>query len=115
MYRYRINAGKFKIPINIYSFTMEKDEDGINIMKKVKILSTRGKIENMKPSGTVDSDIIDYQNEKKVTIRYPKSIEITEKNILEINGRMYTIVYRDNINEENRYLMLRIKHKSEEI
>ncbi len=113
MYRYRINAGKFKTLVNVYSFEMRKDEDGINIMEKVKVFSARGKVENMKPSGTVDSDVTDYQNEKKVTIRYPKKIKITEKNILEMNGRMYTIVYIDNINEENRYLMLRVKHKNE--
>ena len=113
MYRYRINAGRFKIPINIYSFTTDKNEDDIAVISKKKVLSTKAKVETLKPSGTVDADISDYQSEKRIIIRFPNNVNISEKNIIEMNGRNYTVIYINNINEENRYLQIRMKHCDE--
>lgn len=99
-----INSGEFRHIIQIQKHTPTLDDDGIPIGKwdtvyecKAKIINTSAK-EYILNQGTVGEDT------KKFTIRYPKSISITNEDRLIYNNIIYNISYASDIQELHKYL-----------
>lgn len=99
-----INPGEFKHRIIIQKHIKALDDDGIPIGKWNNIYECKAKIINTSAKEYILNQGVVGENTKKFTIRYPKSISITNEDRLIYNDIIYNIVYASDIQELHKYL-----------
>ena len=95
-----INAGKYKHRITIVSKNAEEDSDGFVSETPTVILRPYAQVKTTK-GYTIIANNSDFEKAlTNFTIRYPKT-EITRAMLILFNGKTYSIVYLNNVNEAN--------------
>jgi len=103
-----INAGKYNKKITIYQTQVVEDEQGFQTTEKTVILQPHANVKTTK-GFTLIANGSDFEKAfTNFTIRYPIT-EITRDMLVEFNGKIYTIEYLNNINEENVELEIQAK------
>lgn len=102
---YKINPGEFKHKIDI-------KREGISTTNSSKIpklehkplLTCNAKIVNISGKEVILGNGINNINQRRFIIRYPKGLDINEKDIVTYNNLNYNITYLSDIKEEGKYL-----------
>jgi SPP1 family predicted phage head-tail adaptor len=103
-----INAGNYNKKISIYEVVISEDDAGFKTESKSIILDTYAKVKTTK-GFTLIANNTDFEKAyTNFTIRYPK-VEITRDMKIEYNGKVYSIEYLNNIDEENIELEIQTK------
>lgn len=103
-----INAGKYNKKISIYEIVISEDDAGFKKETKSIILNTYAKVKTTK-GFTLIANNTDFEKAlTNFTIRYPRK-EITRDMKIEYNGKVYSIEYLNNIDEENIELEIQAK------
>ena len=95
-----INAGKYNRKIRIYQTEVVKDKDGFQTEEvDTTILTPYAAVKTTKGM-TIIRNNSDFEKAlTNFTIRYPK-VEITRDMLIEYRGKIYTIQYLNNVDEE---------------
>lgn len=102
---YLIDPGEFKHPIEIKRFSPSGvDEDNIPTKGDSTLLKTRAKIRNKSGRETIIANGEASVITKLFIIRYPRGIEITEKDKVLYRGKPYNITYVSDVEDLNKYL-----------
>lgn len=103
-----INAGKYNKQITIYSTRVIEDEDGFQTTINNIILQPYASVKTTK-GFTLIANGTDFEKAfTNFTIRYPVT-EITRDMLISFRGKIYTIQYLNNVNEENVELEIQAK------
>lgn len=103
-----INAGKYNKKITIYQTQVVEDDQGFQTTEKTVILQPFANVKTTK-GFTLIANGSDFEKAfTNFTIRYPLT-EITRDMLVEFNGKIYSIEYLNNINEENVELEIQAK------
>lgn len=103
-----INAGKYNKKITIYQTQVVEDEQGFQTTEKTVILQPYANVKTTK-GFTLIANGSDFEKAfTNFTIRYPIT-EINRDMLIEFKGKIYTIEYLNNINEENVELEIQAK------
>lgn len=103
-----INAGDYNKKISIYSIVEVEDDAGFKTKTKSIILNTFAKVKTTR-GFTLIANNTDFEKAfTNFTIRYPK-VEITRDMEIEYNGKVYSIEYLNNVDEENIELEIQAK------
>lgn len=99
-----INAGEFKHSIIIQRKTNGVDEDNIPCENWDDILSTRAKIKNISGYEKIIAQADTSIDKKRFYIRYKKGLDLTSKDRILYNGKVYNITYASDIEDLHKYL-----------
>ena len=103
------NAGKYRHPIIIYRTAINDDSFGFQEDEKVEIvLSTKASVKTTKGMTLIKNNSDFEKAFTNFTIRYPKTA-INRDMLIDYKGKTYTIVYLNNVNEENVELEIQAK------
>lgn len=103
-----INAGDFNKKITIYKVISEKDDDGFPIDQEVNVLVTYARVKTTK-GFTLIANNTDFEKAyTNFTIRYPIT-EIKRDMFIRYNGKIYSIEYLNNVDENNVELEIQAK------
>lgn len=103
-----INAGKYNRKITIYAVVDGKDSAGFKVQTRNIILQPYASIKTTKGFTLIANDSDFEKAYTNFTIRWPK-VEITRDMLVEFKGKIYTIEYLNNVNEENVELEIQAK------
>ena len=102
---YTINPGEFRHKIEIKrEGVITTNSSKIPKLGDKLLLICKAKIVNLSGKELILGDGINNINQKRFIIRYPKNIDITEKDIINYNNSRYNITYVSNIQEEGKYM-----------
>ena len=102
------NAGEFNRKIEIVRDTPRVDNEGFEHTEPVVILAPYAKIKTTK-GFTLIANGSDFEKATtNFTIRYP-GIEITRKDKIHYKGKVYEILYLNDVDEENVILEIQAK------
>ena len=105
-----IKPSEFKHPVTLQRYTLTgKDDDGRPKYDWVDLYETRAKILNVRGSEFTQAYGVGLTLEKTVYIRYNHRIEITTEDRLVYNNVEYNIVYINDIENENKWLELKLE------
>ena len=103
-----INAGKYNKKISIYSIVETEDNAGFKTKTKSIVLNTYANVRTTK-GFTLIANNTDFEKAfTNFTIRFPKT-EITRDMLIEYNGKVYSIEYLNNVDEDNIELEIQAK------
>ncbi len=103
------NAGKYNKLIEIISIKNIKDEDGFDKPSETSILKTYASVKTTKGYTLIQSNSDFEKAYTNFTIRYPAKAIITRDMKIKFNGKIYSIEYLNNINEESIELEIQAK------
>lgn len=103
-----INAGKYNKKIEIYSKEKIKDEEGFLVEEESLVLSAHASVKTTRGYTLIANDSDFEKAYTNFTIRYPKT-QITRDMIIKFKGKIYTIEYLNNIDEEKVELEIQAK------
>lgn len=103
-----INAGKYKHKIIIYRTTTVEDNQGFQHEEKETILTPYAQVKTTKGFTIIRNDSDFEKAFTNFTIRMPKT-EITRDMMIKFRGKIYTIEYLNNVDEENVELEIQAK------
>jgi SPP1 family predicted phage head-tail adaptor len=103
-----INAGKYNKRISIYKTTTVKDSQGFQTKQKTLILKPYASVKTTRGMTLIKNNTDFEKAYTNFTIRYPVT-RITRDMLIEFNGKIYTIEYLNNVNEENVELEIQAK------
>ena len=102
------NAGKYNKKIEIYRVTHGKDEQGFPVDSEEIVLSPWANVKTTRGM-TIIVNNSDFEKAfTNFTIRYPETV-ITREMLIRFNGKVYSIEYLNNVNEENVELEIQAK------
>ena len=104
-----INAGKYNKKIRIYRTTVVKDTDGFQTVSRELALSPWAYVKTTKGMTLIRNGSDFEKATTNFTIRYPKSVEINRDMEIEFNGKLYTIEYLNNVDEDGVELEIQAK------
>ena len=93
-----IDAGKYNHKIEIYGVVYTKDLDGFQHREEQLVLTTWAEIKTTKGTTIIRNDSDFERAYTRFVIRYPKT-EINRDMIIKYAGKVYTIVYLNNMDE----------------
>ena len=103
-----INAGIYNKKISIFIIQEVEDKDGFPVKQEITVLNTYAKVKTTK-GFTLISNNTDFEKAyTNFTIRYPKTT-INRDMWIRYNGKIYSIEYLNNIDEENVELEIQAK------
>lgn len=103
------NAGKYNKLIEIISIENIKDEDGFDEPFETSILKTYASVKTTKGYTLIQSNSDFEKAYTNFTIRYPTNAIITRDMKIKFSGKIYSIEYLNNINEESIELEIQAK------
>lgn len=103
-----INAGKYNKYIEIYRIDRSKNESGFPVEVERVVLKTYAEVKTTRGFTLVVNDTDFEKAYTRFTIRYPVT-QISRKDYLRYNGKVYTIEYIDNVDEANEELEIQAK------
>lgn len=103
------NAGKYNKLIEIVSIESIKDDDGFEKPSEVSILKTYASVKTTKGYTLIQNNSDFEKAYTNFTIRYPANTIITRDMKIKFNGKIYSIEYLNNINEESIELEIQAK------
>lgn len=103
------NAGKYNKLIEIISLESVKDADGFLNPSEVSILKTYASIKTIKGYTLIQNNSDFEKAYTNFTIRYPANTIITRDMKIKFNGKIYSIEYLNNINEDSIELEIQAK------
>jgi SPP1 family predicted phage head-tail adaptor len=98
-----INAGEFKHPIIIQRKVTGVDEDNIPIEIWNDILSTRAKIKNISGYEKIIAQADVSIDKKRFIIRYKKGLDLSDKDRILYNNKVYNITYVSDVEDLHKY------------
>lgn len=104
-----INAGKYNRKITIYKVTKSKDSAGFPINVETVILTTYANLKTLRGYTLITNDTDFEKAYVNLTIRYPKTVEITRDMLISFRGKTYSIEYLNNIDFANVELEIQAK------
>lgn len=97
-YREQINAGKYRYRITIYKPDVTTDSEGFQADSLTKVLEPHAYIKTTKGS-TIYRNNSDFEDATtNFTIRFP-SVDIKRGYFIDFRGKIYKILYVNNIDE----------------
>lgn len=93
------NAGKYNHRIKIYETVVIEDSDGFQIEERSLVLETYANVKTTKGMTLIRNNTDFEKAYTNFTIRYPKT-EINRDMLIEFRGKLYSIEYLNNVNEE---------------
>lgn len=93
------NAGKYNHRIKIYGTVVIEDSDGFQIEERSLVLETYANVKTTKGMTLIRNNTDFEKAYTNFTIRYPKT-EINRDMLIEFRGKLYSIEYLNNVNEE---------------
>lgn len=94
-----MNAGKYSHRITIYRTQVVKDAQGFQSLQETVVLRPYASVKTTKGM-TIIKNNSDFEKAlTNFTIRYPKT-EINRDMLVRFRGKVYTIEYLNNVNEE---------------
>lgn len=102
------NAGKYNKKIKIFKSEIVEDVQGFQTKKKTVVLEPYAKVKTTKGYTLIKNGSDFEQAYTNFTIRYPKTL-IERHMLIEFKGKIYTIEYLNNINEESIELEIQAK------
>ena len=103
-----INAGKYNRRIKIYRTEVVKDSAGFQSVRRTLVLEPYASVHTTKGM-TIIKNNSDFEKAlTNFTIRYPVT-EINRDMEIDFNGKTYTIVYLNNVDEANVELEIQAK------
>lgn len=103
-----INAGKYNKEISIYQVVISEDNAGFKTKTESIVLNTYASVKTTKGFTLITSNTDFEKAYTNFTIRYPK-VTITRDMLIKYNGKVYSIEYLNNIDEENVELEIQAK------
>ena len=103
-----INAGDYNKRITIYQTIEAEDKDGFRSKTESVILSAWAKVKTTKGFTLIASNTDFEKAYTNFTIRFPKT-EITRDMLIKYAGKVYSIEYLNNVNEEGIELEIQAK------
>lgn len=102
------NAGKYNKKITIYKLTEQEDAHGFKTRTEAVVLQPYAEVKTTK-GYTLIANNTDFEKAfTNFTIRFPK-VKITRDMCIKYNGKVYTIVYLNNVDEANVELEIQAK------
>lgn len=103
-----INAGKYNHRISIYSVVMVKDSDGFQHPQRTLVLQPYAHVKTTK-GFTIIANGSDFEKAlTNFTIRYPVT-PVTRDMQIDFNGKTYSILYLNNVDESGVELEMQCK------
>ncbi len=103
-----INAGKYNKRIRIYRTEVVKDSAGFQSVQRTLVLEPYASVKTTKGM-TIIKNNSDFEKAlTNFTIRYPVT-EINRDMEIDFNGKTFTIVYLNNVDEANVELEMQCK------
>lgn len=102
------NAGKYNKKISIIKTELVKDNDGFKQAQEVIVLTPYANIKTTRGMTLIKNDSDFEKAYTNFTIRYPKT-KITRDMVIKYNGKLYTIEYLNNVDEEDIELEIQSK------
>ena len=103
-----INAGKYNKYIEIYKVERGKDGSGFPVEVERVVLKTYAEVKTTRGFTLVVNDTDFEKAYTRFTIRYPVT-QISRKDYIRYNGKVYTIEYIDNVDEAKVELEIQAK------
>lgn len=103
-----INAGKYNKLISIKKVVEAEDSEGFKYKSEETILEAYAQVITTRGFTLITSNTDFEQAYTNFTIRYPK-VEITRDMTIHYNGKVYSIEYLNNVNEDNVELEIQAK------
>lgn len=103
-----INAGKYNKKISIKQIVISEDNAGFKTRTESIVLNTYANVKTTKGYTLITSNTDFEKAYTNFTIRYPKEI-ITRDMLIDYNGKVYSIEYLNNVNEDNIELEIQAK------
>ena len=103
-----INAGKYNHKITIYRVLMSEDSQGFPVEELEAVLTPYAHIKTTRGMTLIRNDTDFEKAYTNFTIRYPKT-EINRDMRIGFRGKMYTIEYLNNVDEESVELEIQAK------
>ena len=104
-----INAGKYNKKISIYQTTVVKDSAGFQSKQRVLVLQPYAHVKTTKGMTLIKNNTDFEKAFTNFTIRYPGQTVINRDMEIDFNGKTYTIVYLNNVDEKNVELEIQAK------
>lgn len=98
-----INAGEFKSRISIQRKVSSVDEDNIPCESWSDLLSTRAKIKNISGYEKIIAQADTSIDKKRFYIRFKKGLDLTSKDRILYNDKIYNITYASDIEDLHKY------------
>lgn len=103
------NAGKYRYQITIYQVTKGKDAAGFPVDVETLVLSPYAHVKTTRGYTLIKNDSDFEKALTNFTIRYPQTTVITRDMIIKFRGKVYTILYLNNIDEADVELEIQAK------
>jgi len=103
-----INAGKYNKKIEIYSTTVDTDDDGFQTASESLVLTTYAAVQTTRGFTLIAANSDFEKAYTNFTIRYPIT-QINRDMIIKFRGKTYTIEYLNNVNEADVELEIQAK------
>ena len=105
-----INAGKYNKKIQIYQTEITEDDQGFQVISPVEppVLEPYASVKTTRGMTIIINNSDFEKAYTNFTIRYPVT-EITRDMMIGFRGKLYTIEYLSNVNEENVELEIQAK------
>ena len=103
-----VNAGKYNKKINIYQTIIETDAHGFKTKSRRLVLSVYASVKTTRGMTLIKNGTDFEKATTNFTIRYPKT-PIDRDMEIDYNGRIYTIEYLNNVNENGVELEIQAK------
>lgn len=103
-----INAGKYNHKITIYQTSIVEDSQGFQSEQRQVVLTPYANVKTTRGMTLIRNDSDFEKAYTNFTIRYPKT-PINRDMQIEFRGKIYTIEYLNNVNEEDVELEIQAK------
>lgn len=103
-----INAGKYNHKITIYQTSIAEDSQGFQSEQRQVVLTPYANVKTTRGMTLIRNDSDFEKAYTNFTIRYPKT-PINRDMQIEFKGKIYTIEYLNNVNEEDVELEIQAK------
>ncbi|MBQ6483067.1 MAG: phage head closure protein [Anaerolineaceae bacterium] len=103
-----INAGKYNKRIEIYGITYQTDADGFQTAVETLVLTTYASVKTTRGITLIRNNTDFEQATTNFTIRYPVT-QLNRDMKVHFNGKVYSIEYMNNVDENNVELELQCK------
>ena len=103
-----MNAGKFDKKIEIYGTTVTTDSSGFQCETETLVLACKANVKTTKGITLIKNDTDFEKAYTNFTIRFPK-VTINRDMTVHFSGKVYTIEYLNNVNEESLELEMQCK------
>lgn len=108
---FTINPGEFKHKITIQEYVDTVDVDNIPIQTWTDVLVTKAKVTNVRGDEYLKAIGTGVSIDKTFYIRYSKSVEITTDSQILYNGKVYNVVYVNNVMDLNKYIEIKAEFR----